>query len=203
MANPVDDLGNVQVEFVWGNIPMQPDDVRVANGGELLDPALDNHIIVATKYNGFPGYTPTEPFLDTIANVAVPNVVGETEADATTALTDAELVKGAVTTTTVGATTVNDGKVKTQTPVAGKKVNVGTSVALVLFAAPTVPDVTGDSEEDATDALEALGFTVTSSTSSDGADAENDGTVKSQSPVGGTKANTGSAVSLVVYEFAG
>jgi len=203
MANPVDDLGNVQVEFVWGNIPMQPDDVREANGGELLDPALDNHIIAATKYNGFPGYTPEEPYLDTIANVAVPNVVGETEADATTALTDVELVKGAVTTTTVGATTVNDGKVKTQSPVAGRKVNVGTSVALVLFAAPTVPDVTGDTEEDATEALEDLGFTVTSSTSSDGADAENDGTVKSQSPVGGSKANTGSAVSLVVYEFAG
>jgi len=203
MANPVDDLGNVQVEFVWGNIPMQPDDVREANGGELLDPALDNHIIAATQYNGFPGYTPVDPYLDTIGNVTVPNVVGSTEATATTSLTNADLVKGAVTTTDVGATTVNDGTVKTQAPAAGTKVNEGTSVALVLFAAPTVPDVTGDSEEDATDALEALGFTVTSSTSADGADAENDGTVKSQSPVGGSKANTGSAVSIVVYEFAG
>jgi hypothetical protein len=200
MANPVDDLGNVQVEFVWGNIPMQPDDAR---GENVLDPALDNHIIAATKYNGFPAYIPEPPYLDTIPNVLVPNVVGSTEAEATTSLTDVNLVKGAVTTTDVGATTVNDGKVKTQTPAAGVKVNEGVSVALVLFAAPTVPDVTGDSEEDATDTLEALGFTVTSSTSSDGADAENDGTVKSQSPVGGTKANTGSAVSIVVYEFAG
>lgn len=200
MSNPVDDLGNVQVDFVWGNIPMQPDDAR---GMAVLDPDLDNHIIAATQYNGFPGYTPVPPFTDTVDNATVPNVVGSTESVANSTLVAAGLVKGVVTSTAVGATTVNDAKVKTQTPAAGAVVNEGAAVALVLFAAPTVPDVTGDTLEDATDALEALGFVVASTTSSDGATLENDGTVKSQSPVGATKANTGSTVDLVVYDFAG
>lgn len=58
MSNPVDDKGNVRVDRVWGNVPMQPNDVRVANGGELLDPVLDNHEIVYLGWNGFPAYTP-------------------------------------------------------------------------------------------------------------------------------------------------
>lgn len=127
----VDTGGNVRVDFVWGNMPMQPDDDRAAD--KKLNAALDNHIIATTKYNGFPDYDPTAPYLDTIANVTVPNVVGMTEAAATTALTTAGLVKGAVTTSTAGATSENDGKVKTQTPAAAAKVNTGTTVALVLF----------------------------------------------------------------------
>jgi hypothetical protein len=202
MSNPVDDLGNVQVAFVWGNIPMQPDDARPE--GKKLDPALDNHIIATTRYNGFPGYTPEPPFLDTIANVAVPNVLNLTESAATTALTGAGLVKGAVTTSAVGATTTNDGKVKTQTPANGTVVNTGTSVALVLFLAPTVPSVLGLTEAAATSALTAAGLVKgTVTTSTDGATEGNDGTVKSQSPVSGGKADTGSAVDLVLFNFEG
>lgn len=201
MSNPVDDLGNVQVDFVWGNFPMQPDDAR---GENTLDPALDNHIIAVTAYNGFPGYTPVPPFTDVLPNVAVPNVVGLSESAATTALTNADLVKGAVTTTGTGATTVNDGLVKTQSPAAGTVVNTETSVALVKYLAPTVPDVTGDDEATAEAALIAAGLVKgTVTTSSDGATEGNDGTVKSQSPVGGGKANTGSAVNLVLYAFGG
>ena len=199
MANPLDTGGNVKVDFVWGNLPMQPDDQR---GMATLDPALDNHIIAATMYNGFPGYTPVSPFLDTTENVAIPNVVGMLEAAATTALTTAGLVKGAVTTTDVGATTVNDGKVKTQTPAATTVVNVGATVALVKYLAPTVPSVLGLTEAAAEAALVAAGLikgTVT--TSATGATVENDGLVKSQNPVSGGKANTGSAVDFVLYAY--
>ena len=49
-----DDAGNVQVDFVWGNLPMQPDDDRETN----LDAALDNHVIATTGYSNFPGYIP-------------------------------------------------------------------------------------------------------------------------------------------------
>lgn len=132
MSNPTDTGGNVKVDFVWGNMPMQPDDAR---GLATLDPALDNHIIATTQYNGFPGYTPVAPYLDTVANVAVPNVVGLTEAAATTALTTAGLVKGTVTTAdnAAGATALNDGKIKSQTPAAATVVNTGASVALVKY----------------------------------------------------------------------
>jgi hypothetical protein len=33
MANPVDDKGNVRVDFAWGNMPLQPNDKRVAGSG--------------------------------------------------------------------------------------------------------------------------------------------------------------------------
>lgn len=50
-----DDSGNVVVDFVWGNLPMQPDDDR---GMATLDPALDNHVIATTGYSNFPGFIP-------------------------------------------------------------------------------------------------------------------------------------------------
>jgi hypothetical protein len=33
MSNPVDDKGNVRVDFAWGNMPLQPNDKRVAGSG--------------------------------------------------------------------------------------------------------------------------------------------------------------------------
>lgn len=127
----LDTGGNVKVDFVWGNFPMQPDDARAE--GAKLNAALDSHIIATTKYNGFPDYTPEAPYLDTIANVTVPNVVGATLNAANSTLVAAGLSQTS-TTTAVGATSENDGKVKTQTPAAAAKVNTGTNVALVVYA---------------------------------------------------------------------
>jgi hypothetical protein len=72
--------------------------------------------------------------------VAAPDVVGLTEAAATTALTNVGLVKGTVTTANnaAGATSENDGTIKTQTPAAGTTVNTGSSVDLVKYAYETV-----------------------------------------------------------------
>lgn len=56
MTNPLDTNGNVQVDFVWGNMPLQPNDAR--DEGAELDPDLDNHEIVYEGWNGYPGYTP-------------------------------------------------------------------------------------------------------------------------------------------------
>ena len=202
MANPVDDAGNVRVDHVWGNMPMQPNDARGAN---VLDYSLDNHEIVETGRYGFPGYDPT--WIgdgDDVPNVVVPNVVGLTEAAATTALTGAGLVKGAVTTTGVGATTVNDGTVKTQNPVSGGKANTGSAVAIELYAAPTVPDVLGLGNAAAQSAIEAVGLVYAEgATTTDGATVENDGQVASVTPAVGTKVNTGSTATVSLYEFAG
>ena len=122
----------VRVDFAWGNIPMQPNDDRDVN----LDETLDSHIIATSGYEGFPAFITGAPYDDTIENAVVPNVVGLTEAAATTALTNVGLVKGAVTTANnaSGATAINDGKVKTQSVAAGTNVNEGTSVALVKYA---------------------------------------------------------------------
>jgi hypothetical protein len=54
-VNPKDDLGNVQVDFVWGNFPLQPDELR---GEDTLDPTLDNHSIATTGYANYPSFLP-------------------------------------------------------------------------------------------------------------------------------------------------
>jgi hypothetical protein len=130
MTNPVDDLGNVQVDFVWGNMPLQPDDQR---GENTLDPALDGHIIATSGYEGFPGFVTGGVYDDTVANVAVPVLTGVLAATAATRLTNAGLVGNLLATTTDGATTQNNGKVASQTPTAGTVVNVGDTVDYSLF----------------------------------------------------------------------
>ena len=126
--------GNIAVDYVWGNFPIQPNDDR----DTPLDPDLDNHNIVSTGWSGYPGFVNNNT--GTWDDLTVPNVVGLTEAAATTALTAAGFTKGAVTTTATGATEANNGKVKTQTPAAATVVNPSggyntvPSVALVLYA---------------------------------------------------------------------
>lgn len=93
----------------------------------------NNHSVAVNNWNGYPDYTPVAPYLDTVDQAAVPNVVGMLEAAATTALTAAGFVKGAVTTTATGATALNDGQVKSQTPAAASIKNLGDAVALVKY----------------------------------------------------------------------
>ena len=138
---------------------------------------------------------------DTTADTIVPSVVGLTNAAAESSVEDANLVYSS-STTGVGATTTNDGKVKTQSPAGGTLVNSGTTVTTTVYLAPTVPNVLNKTEAAAEADLVAVGLvkgTVTTDTA--GATALNDGKVKSQSPVSGGKANTGSAVDLVLYEY--
>jgi hypothetical protein len=111
---------------------MQPDDARPE--GAKLDPALDNHIIATSGWNGFPAFIPGEAvYQDTIANATVPNVVGVDATAAQTAIEAVSLVYAEAATTTDGATAENDGLVASQTPVAGTVVNEGTTVTVSLY----------------------------------------------------------------------
>ena len=132
-GNLLDTAGEVAIDFVWGNMPMQPDDDRTTR----LDRALGDHIIEATAWNGYPQYTPNDDgaYVSAVAYAVVPTVTGLTEASATDALLDASLTKGTVTTTATGATSENNGLVKTQSVAAGAaSVAFGTAVDLVLYA---------------------------------------------------------------------
>jgi hypothetical protein len=157
----LDTSGELFVDFVWGNFPMQPDDDRqtsptqtVTVGGDQnvswtnygtkasarLDRTLSFHDIEATAYSGYPAYTENTDgaYVSGTAYAVVPNLVGLTEAAATDALLDAGLVKGSVTTSTVGyvASPSNAGKVKTQSvAAAAASIAFGTAVNLVLFSA--------------------------------------------------------------------
>ncbi|CAB4192980.1 hypothetical protein UFOVP1243_1, partial [uncultured Caudovirales phage] len=91
----VDSAGNVAIDFVWGNFPIQPNDVRPNTTAERLDPALDNHIIALSGWNGFPQYSPNTAGEDVAGPtdyVLVPSVLGLTTELATDAMKDASLV---------------------------------------------------------------------------------------------------------------
>ncbi len=91
-GNLVDDAGNVVVDFVWGNFPLQPNDDREENGGGLLDATLDNHSIAYEGWNGYPLYTPNIEGAEGAGYIVVPSVIGQTTANATDILEDAGLV---------------------------------------------------------------------------------------------------------------
>jgi hypothetical protein len=91
-GNLLDDAGNVVVDFVWGNFPLQPNDVREENGGGLLDATLDNHSIAYEGWSGFPLYTPNTEGAEGAGFIVVPSVIGQTTAVATNILEDAGLV---------------------------------------------------------------------------------------------------------------
>lgn len=119
----------VRIDFAWGNIPMQPNDDR---GENTLDPELDSHIIATSGYQNFPAFTSGGVFDDTIANAVVPNLVGMTLNQVGDALTAAGLV-GSQSLSTDGATSGNNGKVKSQAVAAGTSLNVGSTVAYVSY----------------------------------------------------------------------
>ena len=117
----VDSSGNVAVDFVWGNLPLQPNDDRAVtpvvvgniNPSGLLDFALDNHVLIQTGWNGYPQYIPNTDGaaidLDSPADgiqadevwIVVPMANGLTTANAVKALKDAGF--GTIT-TAAGAT---------------------------------------------------------------------------------------------------
>lgn len=102
-GNLLDDSGNVVVDFVWGNMPMQPNDARPNTTAERLDPALDNHIIALSGWGGYPLFTANSTGEDVAGStdyVLVPSVLGFTTALAQDAMKDASLT----VTTASGAT---------------------------------------------------------------------------------------------------
>ena len=131
-------------------------------------------------------------------SVSVPNVVGDTQAAASTAITGAGLAVGAVN--SQSSSTVASGKVISETPAAATSVATGSAVTLVVSSGPApvnVPNVVGDTQAAASAALTAAGLTtgtVTTQSSSTVAS----GKVISENPAAATSVAKGSAVALVV-----
>ena len=123
--------------------------------------------------------------------VSVPNVVGRSQGDATSALTGAGF-HVAVSPTTQYSSSVSAGNVASYSP-SGTQTQ-GTTITLVLSAGvgqSTVPDVTGMNINQATQELENDGFQVVSHHYSFVLD-----TVLSQSPGGGKSTQPGGTVTL-------
>ena len=132
--------------------------------------------------------------------VAVPDVVGKTQAVAVADILAAGLVTGNIT--PQSSPTVPSGEVIDQTPVATTQVNVGSSVDIVVSSGPppvqvAVPDVVGSSqavaEADIVNATLVVGTITPQSSATIPA-----GEVISQNPPATTLVDTGSAVDITV-----
>ncbi|MBK7904655.1 MAG: PASTA domain-containing protein [Proteobacteria bacterium] len=138
----------------------------------------------------------------TTGPVTVPNVVNQTQAAATTAITSATLVVGTVT--QQSSATVPAGRVSSQNPSAGVGVAAGSALNLVVSTGPVptagpvaVPNVLNLTQPAATTAITSAGLVLGTVSQSSSATVPA-GSVISQNPSAGTNVTAGSAVSLIV-----
>ncbi|HTP18325.1 MAG TPA: Stk1 family PASTA domain-containing Ser/Thr kinase [Solirubrobacteraceae bacterium] len=132
-------------------------------------------------------------------NATVPPVVGETLAQATSAIQVANLKVGRIV--RQSSDSVAAGQVIGTSPPAGSNPAVNTRVTVIVSTGPPpvkVPDVTSETLGEAKAQLQGPPgqFTVSSTTAVSTTVAP--GTVISQSPVGGTSVKPGSTITLVV-----
>ncbi len=130
--------------------------------------------------------------------VSVPNVVGDTEAAASAAITGAGLTLGTVI--TQSSSTVASGEVITEDPAASSIVDSGTAVGLFVSSGPapvSVPNVVGDTQAAASAAITGAGLTLGTVTMQSSASVAS-GHVISENPAAATSVAKGSAVALVV-----
>jgi beta-lactam-binding protein with PASTA domain len=118
-------------------------------------------------------------------SISVPNVVGDTQAAASTAITGAGLTVGTVTTQSSG--TVASGDVISENPVAGANVNGGTAVGLVVSSGPATPVV--------------ISGTVASGTALTGTVSVYDSSANAQPRSSGGAIGTGGQYSVTVTGF--
>jgi beta-lactam-binding protein with PASTA domain/6-phosphogluconolactonase (cycloisomerase 2 family) len=131
-------------------------------------------------------------------NVSVPNVVGMSQANASSSITGAGLTVG--TTSQASSSSVAAGNIISQSPAAGSSVASGSAVNLTVSTGPAqaqVPNVVGMSQANASSSITGAGLTV-GSVSMQASNTVAKGNVISQSPAAGTSVANGSAVNLTV-----
>ncbi len=131
---------------------------------------------------------------------SVPDVSGESQSSATAQLTDAGFN---VDPSTQTSSSVTAGNVISQDPGAGAQATVGSTVKIVVAAAPAtvnVPAVAGDPTGSAFSALQSAGFHVARVTR-DVSDPTQNNRVVSQSPGAGSAQKPGSTVTIVVGHY--
>lgn len=186
----------------WTGTPLMSPEMRLGTDyqGSFMLGALDE--VRVTK--GVARYTadftpPSAPFpVITCSTPAdVPDVVGETLADATTDIEAALLVVGSVT--YEFSSTVDINVVISQNPIGGTTISEGDAVNLVVSLGDSaiVPDVVGLDQPAATIAIMGAAFAVGSISAAydEGVPL---GLVISQTPVAGTEAAVGSDVDIVL-----
>jgi hypothetical protein len=224
-GNLLDDAGEVAIDFVWGNFPIQPNDARPDAASATLsdtvytrvagrlDPEADNHIIALSGWNGFPLYNPNtageDVAGDAIDYVLVPSVLGLTTSLAQDAMKDASLVV-----TTAAAATNAAGVVTAVSRTAGSAVATITDASHGFITGNKVTiSNTGDATVNGTYTVTRLTdntFTVTTSATTavalsaiTGAVVAVAGTIKTQSlAAGANQIAPGAAVTITPWATA-
>ncbi|MBW3068019.1 MULTISPECIES: Stk1 family PASTA domain-containing Ser/Thr kinase [unclassified Actinomyces] len=149
------------------------------------------------------GSTVTVHFSSGSAMVDVPDVTGKSQADARTAITDAGLSVGDVT--TEDSADVASGAVIRTDPVAGTPVERGSTVSLVVSSGKTtVPNVVGMSQEEGQAAITAAGLNYNSSTVEETTNDESKDdqyVVTAVDPGAGSSVDTGQSVTLTITHY--
>jgi beta-lactam-binding protein with PASTA domain len=130
--------------------------------------------------------------------VTVPNVVGQTQTAATNVIIATNLTVGTIS--NQFSQTVPAGSVISQNPLAGTQVAAGSAVSLLVSLGPqmiTVPDVVGQTQNAATNAIIATNLVVGTVSNQFNAIVP-PGLVMGQEPAGGLEVSAGSTVNLVV-----
>lgn len=202
----IDDAGNVVIDHVWGNMPPQPNDVRLENDGELLDADLSNHAAFIAGYAGYPLYT-TNDDGEGVGYIVVPNVVGLTTANALEVLIDAGYLEADITTASAVTPAVNNvalaSNVATLTTSAAHGYAVGDSVVIAgltttaLNGTYTLTTGTTGSTLKFAKTADDIASTADTGTAKVAAKA---GTIKTQSVAAGTdEVATGDEITVTPY----
>jgi beta-lactam-binding protein with PASTA domain len=134
-----------------------------------------------------------------VQQLTIPDVKKQSQSDATAALKKAGF---SVTVSSKPNSTVTKGTVYDQSPAAGGQAAKGSAVTIMVSSGPemvTVPDVTGQTQADATTALAALGLLVSDQSAGPTADPTKLGKVANTDPNAGTSVPKGSTVKIFVY----
>lgn len=130
--------------------------------------------------------------------IAVPNVMGMTEEEADSALSQAGF--NGINSGTMSSDTVGEGLVMSQSPSADKKAKSGSDVLFVISSGPTkttTPSVIGFNRNAAQSLLQNAGLSIGNVTE-EYSDSETKGTVISQSIAPDSKVKKGTPVDLIV-----
>jgi serine/threonine-protein kinase len=133
-------------------------------------------------------------------SATVPDVLNQDEASARAELQAAGFK---VSVTETPSDTIPEGNVASQNPGAGATADKGSTVTIAISTGPasvTVPNVLGETEEDAQNELEFRGFNVVV-THQDTSDPNEHGKVLDQNPSGGVKVEPGSTVRIFVGQL--
>jgi hypothetical protein len=155
-GNLLDTAGEVAIDFVYGNFPIQPNDARpnaasatlsttvAARVAGRLAPTIGDHINALSGWNGYPQYTPNttgEDVAGSVDYILVPSVLGLTTALAEDAMKDASLTvttaAGAVNAVSTITAVSRTGTTATITSSgSGAKYPVGTKITVASLVSP-------------------------------------------------------------------